>query len=93
MKQITDLDIHNRDHHPIIEGITQDVLRRARNYDSAYVVLTNWFRVHGWIFGQGHNGKWGIQSCAPTTMGINGPIFDTFGEMLEYLLTEIENTH
>lgn len=74
---------------PMHEQIALNIIERAGHYDSAYPVLREYFHKRGWVYGQ-VGGQWATQSVAPDTRGINGPRFDTFGELLTWLFEQPE---
>lgn len=66
----------------------RQIFDNARHFDSAYPVVGRLAKQRGWIFI--YQNGWHTKSTALETRGTHGPRFDTFGELLTWLLEQPE---
>lgn len=74
--------------HGINEQVRQ-VFLNARHFDSGFPKIYEWAKKRGWFIAYA-NHQWVTQSVKTETKGINGPRFDSFGELLEWLMADEE---
>lgn len=75
-----------------VDTAVQRIFTNAQHFSIMYPILLDWCHARGWSFHE-FRGEWYTISMAEATRGKRGPHFRTFGDMIEWVLTDIENAY
>jgi len=85
---IDDTSIREDSFERVLRQEVQRIFENATHFTNGFPKILTWAREQrGWAIMCDH-GYWRTQSRKPKTVGINGPSFDSFGELLEWLFSE-----